>query len=376
MVGEIGKKCTGCNVCLAVCEKNAILLNKNSDGFWYPIIYDDKCVKCNKCWKSCPIVEKKENIEYNAVVTYVAKNKNENVRFKSSSGGIFHALAMKILNNNGYVVGAALNADMHSVQHIIINDFNMLEKIQGSKYVQSFISAEVYLKVVEFVKGGKDVLFSGTPCQISAIKKILLRDYKNFYTVDIVCHGVPSPLAWERYVDEMEKLKKDNLVNVNFRSKIHGWKKYEMNLDFVNTSYSQWFNKNCYGKSFINSIFLRECCYDCRFKGFPRVGDISLGDFWGIEEKYDDDKGTSLVIANTKKGKVLLTEIRNEICFDEISITKAYPGNYALLVSSKRFESREEAFEMLKKDNSSFSSVVNKVTHVPLIKKVFNKIKR
>ena len=176
--------------------------------------------------------------------------------------------------------------------------------------------------------------------------------------MDIVCHGVPSPQVWQKYLEYMKKKYSEDIVNAQFRSKNHGWKKFEMELTFKTYYYSKWFNEDLYGKAFVNNMFLRECCYNCIYKSDKREADISLGDFWKAPIKYDkDDKGTSLVIINSCKGREIFDEIKNRIFFEEILLEEAYPGNYALYRSSGRFQERERAFEMLKKKD--FEQVIN-----------------
>lgn len=374
LVESVGKRCCGCNLCISVCPKCAISLRYNEKGFWYPHTDSRKCVDCGRCLKLCPVENKFKRLQYKEKV-YIAKNLNDNVRLNSSSGGIFNALAKTILNSGGYVVGVAFDDDYCSVRHIAIDNDSELYRVQGSKYVQSFVDPEMYEMMIELIKKGKTVLYSGTPCQINAVRKLVPEQTPNFYTVDIVCHGVPSPMAWKKYVEDMESKYNDTVKEACFRAKPHGWKRFEMMLKFSKSTYSKWFNKDNYGKSFINNIFLRECCYDCQFKSFPRNADISLGDFWKVREQYDDDKGTSLLIVNTEKGEQLLQSTKHRISVADTNIADAYPGNYALQSSSERFEKREQAFDMLIKDQKSFSEVVENVTHVPFLNKVINKLR-
>ncbi|MDU7028129.1 Coenzyme F420 hydrogenase/dehydrogenase, beta subunit C-terminal domain [Robinsoniella peoriensis] len=375
MIEKYHDKCTGCNVCSSVCKKEAIALKIDDKGFWYPVVDANKCVKCGRCESICP-VSNKYKLDNHLNMIYVAQNRDNNIRKNSSSGGIFYSIAKNILDMDGFVVGAAFSEDYHTVHHIIINDEKDLYKLQGSKYVQSYIEPQIYNDIKNLLEDRKRVLFSGTPCQINAINKIFSKQYNNFLTIDIVCHGVPSPLTWKEYVIEAEKKYNAKLTKANFRAKPNGWKRYELLLKFSNQTYSKWFNEDAYGKSFIHNIFLRDCCYTCQFKGIPRNADISLGDFWGIDKEYDDDKGTSLLIVNSLQGKELLESISNEINYTDIKIEKAFPGNYALLKSSKYFEKREDAFKRLKDSNYSFSSIVKKYTHVSLIKRVINKVQR
>lgn len=357
MVQKLHMKCTGCNACKAVCKFDAISIISQEDGFWYPHIDESKCTNCGECLRKCPVANTKDSNSYISDI-YAAWNLDEKIRHISSSGGIFSVIAENIIDNGGYVVGAAFNTNITEVKHIIINKKEDLALLRGSKYLQSYISETIYKKVLELLKNGKCVLFSGTPCQVAGMKRFLQIDYKEFITVDIICHGVPSPQVWQKYLEYMKKKYLEDIVNAQFRSKNHGWKKYEMELTFKTNHYSKWFIEDLYGKSFINNMFLRECCYNCIYKSDKREADISLGDFWKAPIKYDkDDKGTSLVIINSCKGREIFDEIKNRIFFEEILLEEAYPGNYALYRSSGRFQERERAFEMLKKKD--FEQVIN-----------------
>lgn len=363
-------KCTGCNVCKASCKFNAIEIVNEKDGFWYPHVNEDKCRKCGECLRTCPVanISDKENLVTNV---YVAWNLNEEVRYNSSSGGIFSAIAEYAINKDGFVVGASFDEDVRMVKHIIIDKKKDISRLRGSKYLQSYISEELYIEVRNRLKEGKYIVFSGTPCQIAGLKKYVHTDYENLVTIDIVCHGVPSPKIWKSYLTYMEKKQSKSILDANFRSKINGWKKFEMNLVFKDQSYSKWFNEDLYGKAFIHNMFLRECCYKCLFKTKYREADITLGDFWKVLPKYDtDDKGCSLVIINSKKGCNLLEKIKYAIFFQKVKLEDAYLGNYALYKSSSKFEHRDKAFKKVEK--KGFEYVVNYYFG----KSVFVKIRR
>ena len=374
MIQRIKKRCTGCNACIASCNVDALTLITDKNGFWYPEFDKEKCVGCRKCVKSCPVYEK-EDQSVKDLEAYIAWNKKEEMRKNSSSGGVFSALAQKVLDEGGYVAGAALDRDIRKVKHILVSDPGELSKLRGSKYVESFIEPQLYNRIEKILKDGDVVLFSGTPCQIAGLKCYLDKSYDNLLTADIVCHGVPSPYAWGKYLDDMERKTHDHVIDANFRAKPNGWKKYEITLRFGKKSYSKRFIEDVYGKSFIHNMFLRECCYQCEFKEFPRQADISLGDFWRPPAKYGlDDNGYSLVLCNTKKGKEMFQHISSGLAYDSVEIESAYPGNYALLKSSAYFENRDKAFRQI--ESRAFGKVVNRMAEDTIYHKVKRKIGR
>lgn len=375
-IEDIGDKCTGCNACVSVCAKAAIVMETDKNGFWYPQVDLEKCIHCGKCNKVCPILEgvgtKYSIYESKA---YIGWNNDSAIRYMSSSGGIFSAIAEYFLSIGGIVIGAAFDESCNSVRHIVIENAGEIELLRRSKYLQSYIAAEVYKRVEREIRAKRPVLFSGTPCQIAAIKKVIQNDL--LYTVDIVCHGVPSPKAWRAYKDEKQNTYNDNLKDINFRSKTNGWKKFSMSfgLEHSENVYTRWFNEDDYGKSFITNIFLRECCYSCAFKDGQRYADISLGDFWKSPPPYDgEDMGNSLILCNTQKGEKLFKAVVPRLFTAEVDIEDALPGNYALTRSSSHFEKRDSAFEKL--GIQKFSKIVDEATKISHIKRVYRRFRR
>lgn len=367
--------CTGCNVCVASCPVNAIQLEYSDEGFWYPVINEKECIKCGKCNVMCPVQNK---LNHNKVVsTYAAYTKNESILQNSSSGGLFYEFAKKIVSNGGVVVGAAYDYNFNEVRHRIVDNYNDLFYLMGSKYVQSFISSDIFTKVKEYLNSNKSVLFTGTPCQVAAIINYCSNNEKLF-TIDVVCHGVPSPKAWKSYLKYSKSNSMGKLEKVSFRSKANGWSKFEMELIFSDYKYSKWFNEDLWGKNFIHNVYLRESCYSCKFKEANRFGDISLADFWGKGIEYNPtDRGCSLVIINNQKGKNLFEDIKGNIVYIESSYEIALEGNYALLKSSERYPKRKLAFKLLNK-NKDFDKISKRLFYnnifIRLSKKVYNKL--
>jgi len=305
--------CCGCAACVQVCPQQCITMQEDEEGFLYPHVDTVKCIDCGLCENVCPVLH--QNSPRKPLDVYATKNKNEQIRKESSSGGLFTLIAESIIKQGGVVFGAKFN-DKWEVVHAYSETIEGLEPFRQSKYVQSVIG-ESFKQVQTFLKEGRKVLFSGVPCQIAGLKLYLRREYEKLLTVDIVCHGVPSPLVWQNYLGESlhqlvpkKQTSRAAITAINFRNKDHGWKTYHFVLKGfsgtkkieINQSNSQ----NIFMKGFIKNLYLRPSCYACPAKSFKSGSDITLGDFWGIANFLpgeDDDKGTSLVAINTKKGE-------------------------------------------------------------------------
>lgn len=322
-------QCTGCGACKNVCPYDAITMLPDTYGFLYPNVDLNKCINCNLCLNSCPTL----NIHNQNDRNYVCKvaMANDNIRKISSSGGIFSLLAEFILSNNGVVIGAAFE-ESTIVKHIIIDKIEDLNKLRGSKYVQSAIN-DIYTKVKEILNSNKLVLFSGTPCQIAGLYSFLNKSYSNLYTVDIMCHGVSSQGMFDKYLSENFKDEKINYIS--FRDKVNGWN-YEFSLKIATDKkeYCIPYQESSYYSLFLNGISLRKSCYNCKYATLPRIGDITLGDFWEIKSfntRFDDNLGTSMVLLNNKKGEDLYFNITDKLKLNEnISIEIAKKGNGTL----------------------------------------------
>lgn len=342
-------KCSGCYSCENACPQNCITMVSDNEGFWYPQVDEQKCVNCGLCEKSCPIMNK--TIDGDIVPSVFAViNKDENVRLESSSGGIFTLLAERIINNGGVVFGAAFAKDFKSVEHIVVDKIEDLYKLRGSKYLQSKIG-DAYKLVKQYLKDGKCVYFSGTPCQISGLYSYLGKNYDNLITQDLICHGVPSPLVWEKYVNYCEKKAASKTRRTFFRHKKYGWKKFSLQFVFEDGGkYSQTIYDDLYMRGFLTDLYLRPSCYNCSFKSIERLADITLADFWGVEKisaHMDDDKGTSLVFLHSIKGKTLFDKISDKIIFDSTDLDFAVRANSAMIKSAKPHRNRDKFFKNL-----------------------------
>lgn len=331
MIESYKKFCSGCRACEKLCPTKAIKMEPDYRGFLYPTVDYDKCIKCKKCINSCSI-NNKENIKEK--LAYAAYNKDEKTRINSSSGGIFTLLAENIIEKGGIVFGAAFANDF-TVEHILVQDKKDLEKLRTSKYVQSD-TKNSYVEAEKFLKQGKLVYYSGTPCQIEGLKAYLQKEYDNLILQDIICHGVPSPKVWKEYL----KSKNNKIKKVNFRSKEKTtWDDYQIEITYE--GYKEYANHNddIFMKLFLENLILRDSCYSCKFKKENRESDLTLADFWGIskiDKSMDDNKGTSLVILNSSKGKKIFEEISNKIIKKEVNFKDAIKNNSSMIESSKK----------------------------------------
>lgn len=321
------KDCCGCTACQQICPKHCITMQPDDEGFLYPVVDINACIDCGMCENVCP--ELNHNIKTKPLATYAAINPNLHIRMKSSSGGIFSMLAEKTIEDSGVVYGAAFDRDW-SVRHIKEESSEGLVSLRGSKYLQSNLG-DIFKDVRTELNSGRRVLFSGTPCQTSGLKKFLHKDYPNLTTVDFVCHGVPSPAVWHSYLKESSKNQIATVTDISFRNKKNGWKNYEVSIESKKgdnkTINSETFNRNPYMQAFLANLTLRPSCYDCPVKGCSSGSDITLGDFWGIEHidpSVDDDRGVSLVMVNTSKGNELIQRLGIELKDEEYDLAVRY----------------------------------------------------
>lgn len=367
-------KCCGCHACYSVCPKGAIEMIENEKGFKYPIIDTKKCINCGLCKKICPVINSKEN--EHRIESYACYNNNLEERIASSSGGIFVLLAKEIIKRKGIVFGACFNNE-YEVVHSYCDNENNISKFMGSKYTQSSIG-DTFKKVKEILDKDKYVLFTGTPCQIEGLKSFLRKDYDKLYTQDIICHGVPSPKLWRKYLKYQVDSNKENINNISFRSKDHGWSLYRMKVLFDTKTYSESFNNDLFMKAFLNNTCLRDSCYECSFKKKYRISDITLADYWGIKKIHpdmDDDKGTSLIVINSKKGEELFELIKDNIIYKKTDLDKAVKYNIAMIKSASHSPNEKLLFDSI--DNMSMEELVNNYVPKPsFFRRIKNIIKR
>ena len=356
------KECCGCTACFHICPINCIVMKEDEEGFLYPNIDKAKCIHCNKCKEVCP----NRNIENRntRTQTFVGYYKDDEVRKQSSSGGIFSAIAEWILQQKGVVVGAAFDENFE-VHHIAVETKEELIKLRGSKYVQSRLE-NTFLEAKEYLEKKRKVLFTGTACQIAGLKNYLSAEYENLYTVDVLCHGAPSPKIWRMYLDDKKEQYQASINKVEFRNKDDGWKNFSINIAFSNMErFYTHHNKEKFMRMFLDNLDLRPSCYSCVFKEIPRISDVTIGDSWGVENympDMDDDKGTSVILVHSSNGEKIFQEIRKNLIVNEVGLDVAvsptadsrksvtmHPNRNKYLEGVKRGENFDVLYEYVKK---------------------------
>lgn len=400
MIDIVDKKdCCGCGACVQRCPKQCITMQADNEGFLYPIVNTAACIDCGLCEKVCPVINQAEPQQPKKV--YAAYNKNEEIRMQSSSGGIFTLLAEETIKNGGVVFGVKFNKDWMP-EFGYTETFEGIAPFRGSKYVQAIVG-NAYKKAEEFLKSGRNVLFSGTPCQIAGLKQYLRKEYDNLLTVDIICHGVPSPKVWNMYLKETSSRllntipdEKNSVVSANggepkscieaisFRSKITGWKKYSFllklnfpTIDGKNTVvFTEPFGENNFMRAFLSDTILRPSCYACPAKQSKSHSDITIADFWGIDTidpVFDDDKGCGLILVNTAKGANAYSNLN--LIAREKTFEEGIKHNSAYYRSCKPHPNRTRFFKGLDK-TENLSAYILRIQKPTLATRIKNTIKR
>lgn len=305
--------CCGCRACEQICPMHAIDMIEDKKGFRYPRINYNLCNQCGLCGNICAFKENYASHGDNPAV-YAVKHRNEDVRSSSTSGGMFVAISDIILDDGGIVYGAGYKDKLY-VCHKRAVTKKERDELKGSKYVQSDIGTS-FIKVKNDLETNLNVLFTGTPCQVVALKSFLRRDYDNLLTVDFVCHGTPSNKLWQDFLAVIEKDTNNKIVHAEFRNKDNGWHRYKTRLYLKKQSTNTIKGEQSFFQLFMPNYMLMPSCHNCLFANFNRASDITMGDFWGIERTmpdFDDDKGVSLVLVNSDKGDALFEAVRNHL---------------------------------------------------------------
>ncbi|MEY8688213.1 Coenzyme F420 hydrogenase/dehydrogenase, beta subunit C-terminal domain [Bacteroides sp. AN502(2024)] len=317
------ESCVGCSACMAICPKQCISMQPDNKGFLRPVIDSGICISCKSCLRICQAEGKHTKTLPSTVLA--ARIIDNGVLSNSSSGGIAWILSKHILQQGGAVYGAAFDENM-TVKHIRVENESELYRLQGSKYVQSDIT-NIYALIKQDLSNGIQVLFIGTPCQVAAIKKVFLNTGKQLLTCDLICHGVPSPRLFADHIRAIETSFSKKVADYRFRDKVFGWN-YNINRiifkDGGSSIHSYW--TQCYKRLFFSNYGLRDSCYICKYSSLSRQGDITLGDYWGINQVSDifkDNKGVSVVFANTSEAKKLMDIIKGHCTYIETSLSKA-----------------------------------------------------
>ncbi|HJH48620.1 Coenzyme F420 hydrogenase/dehydrogenase, beta subunit C-terminal domain [Bacteroides fragilis] len=382
MIDIIQKQdCCGCGACVQICPKGCMCMVEDTEGFLYPQVDKSVCVNCGLCEKVCPVIH--QNKSRTPLKVYAAKNMDEEVRLKSSSGGIFTLLAESVIKRGGVVFGAKFD-DEWMVVHDYTDNIEGVAAFRGSKYVQSIIG-NAYRKVEQFLKSGRMVLFTGTPCQIAGLKKYLRKEYKKLLAVDLVCHGVPSPKVWQMYLEETNRSKvidkkkrvissnkEDSITHISFRDKTNGWKRYSLVILKESVSLHETLEENIFIKGFLKNLYLRPSCAHCPNRSLKSDSDITIADFWNIEKinmEYDDDKGVSLILVNSDFGRSYL----ETLSFSAIEQTfdLALFSNPSITDDSKFPENRACFFSQLN-TTSSISQLIANHIKLPFYKTLSN----
>lgn len=376
------KKCTGCTACMSICPQQCINMKKDNNGFFFPqMVSSVGCIDCGACERVCPIaISDKQNACF--PMAYAAFSNNESWRMESSSGGIFSELAKIIILENGVVYGAVYD-DKYEVRHCSVDSVDDIGKLRGAKYAESNLQKS-FVNILERLKKGQKVLFSGTPCQVAGLKAFVKKEYENLYCVDFVCHGVPSPMVWKEYVKYRTRQDADGEMPqaINLRSKTTGWSKYQYSnvFEYKNGKrHSVLSSDSLFMRLFVGNYISRQSCENCKFKGYNRDSDITLGDFWGIWDidlEMDDNKGTSVVLVHSPKGKKLWSEIDSQIKSKEVTLVQASQENRSMLISSKANARRDIVLDRIREGHIEECEKLFDQPKVSMMSRVKGEIKR
>ena len=354
-------KCSGCTACFAICPKDAITMQSDLEGFKYPVVEKNKCIDCGVCSKVCPLDNAQSNFEEDKT-SFACSAKDKNFARQSSSGGVFAILANMYVKEQAVIYGAAFDDNLN-VCHIRADKKDELKSLYTSKYVQSDMG-NAFRQVKGDLDNGKKVLFAGTPCQVAGLKSYLQKDYLNLLSVDFICHGVPSPLVWQRYIIAMEKKLNNKITEISFRDKKDGWKNYYFKLSTANGDvFYEKHGENIYMKGFLKDLYLRPSCYDCKFKTLHRASDITLADFWGIEKiipEINVEKGVSLCWASSEKGKQVLADVLKRTDYYEVKLREAIKHNSSAIKSVEMHKNRDKFFEEVNNSDADIISLIEK----------------
>lgn len=351
------QKCTGCGACKNICSLESIIMDTDREGFWYPIIDEKKCIHCGKCACVCPVM--KENLtglisrSEDEIKVYAAWSLDQDIRYHSTSGGIFSELALAILAKGGFICGAVYD-DQHMVRHYITGNDKELQKLRQSKYVQSDMG-DIYKEIGDLLIQGKTLLFCGTPCQCAGVFQYCKEntiDTTDLYLVGFICRGSNSPKVYKKFLKELESKYQASISKVWFKDKTYGWNHFSTRIEFDNGKcYLEDRYHDIYVRGYIEeNLYIRPSCADCSFKGLHRIADVTLADFWGVQLKehmQDSDGGTSVVMIHTEKGKELWNAVSHRVYKTEKKLEDVIPGNVCFGHSVRHGVHREKFMEDL-----------------------------
>lgn len=400
------KNCCGCSACVQRCPKQCIRLEEDTEGFLYPQVDEETCIKCGLCEKVCPILNQVDKLPVLEVLA--VKNPDEEERMNSSSGGVFLPLAREVINQGGVVFGAVYD-ESWEVHHVYAEKIEDVYPMMGSKYLQSKIGKS-FKDAERFLKQGREVLFVGSPCQIAGLRTYLRnKQYQNLLAVDFLCHGVPSPGVWRRYLaetyggyDAKEQSRLQTtagknsdlllslnatspIVDIKFRDKTEcGWKKYRFvvrqksasKADQNTVLSSDIHYDNPFMRGFLSDIYLRPSCYECKCKNGVNHSDLTIGDYWAArvtDQDFDDDKGVGLVLINSQKGKVYFDSLNMEVHNSSIEIAHHYNGGFN---EHTQAHSKRSLFFVMISEGKTVKDAVDICLQIPLSSQIMNSLKR
>lgn len=382
----VGMDCCGCRSCEQACPKQCIKMIDNDEGFIYPKVEISRCINCELCLKKCPIYTYQKN-EKN-ILAFALMNKDKSI-MKSASGGACTVISKSIISDGGIVYGVTFDDKFNAI-YTRVSNIKDLKKIQSSKYVFSDTNIS-YKSLKEDLKNNIKVLFIGLPCQVAGLLSFLGKEYDNLYTISLICHGVPSPKYFREYIKYKQKKLKNLIVEYDFRSKEkYGWGLNEKILLASGKTTIKNLSYTSYGHDFLLGNSYRENCYNCKFANKDGSGDITVGDFWGIDELESDldvKKGISCVLVKTSKGKQLLNSVLRDVTIREYSFNDVAKRNHNLCAPSKRPIARNDFYDFFNDDIFAYLNKKEKKFIIPniirrfvprkikiMIKKLLNKI--
>lgn len=362
--------CTGCFACVNVCHQGAITASTDNRGFYRPQIHEDLCVNCGLCSNACPVFSPPKYAEFHQKA-YVCKNNSDDLRRVSSSGALFSALADAIHSKGGVVYGVKMDQSIVAVFSSSESEKG-IESFRGSKYVQAYVGT-IFRDVKKSLINGIPVLFTGTPCQVAGLKSFLNKDYPNLYTLDFLCHGVPSPKTFLKNIREWEQKEHDHIVSYNFRDKLKSWHLFNTRIDFkkgnVTTLFSRLYDN--FFMFFLRNYGLQDACYHCLYTKKDRVSDITMADYWqkchhqSKKKIHNDDKGLSLAIINSSKGAHLFQKASSSITSSPLNYDEVVEKYGYLRKPSHKPEDNDLFWKELEK-GTSFQEMATKL--LPLVR--------
>lgn len=379
MIDKLSRnRCTGCSACVNICPRNSIIMEAEHDGFLYPVINKKTCIHCNLCEKVCPSLVQILDEDKKEPKVKAAWSLDKEVRWHSTSGGIFTELAKSFLTEGSYVVGARYTEEF-LVEHYIIQTIDEISILRQSKYVQSD-KKDIFKQIKALLEAGKKVLFVGSPCEVAGLYGFLQKKYAALVTVDFICLGANSPKVYLKFLEMLEEQYNSRVKKVWFKNKTYGWNRFSTKVEFVNGDYylkdrnDDYFMRGYIGQ---NKFYTRPSCLECQYKKIPRVADLTLADFWGIANKdknLDQDIGTSLIMINSSEGEKIFTDIQSKIYSCDCELADALDGNMAIFNSIKLDSRRNEFFNDL--DVLRFDKLINKYCRVNKKRRIINFFKK